>query len=511
MFSALSRPRGATRPHLPASGLLAALLLLIGTSQILLWRFLDLMPLWGCLAALGALVAMAALFRRDARLADVTIAPRTLATGFAVALLVLVLGGEGRFFYAHADWQVRGAVLRDLAATPWPFAYDSADGPMLLRAPLGMYLVPGAVGQIFGTRAAELALLFQNAALLGLVLALGASLFTTPRARAIALLVVIGFSGLDLIGQLLAGQPLSYTSDRWNVAIFLAPVTQVFTGPQHALAAWTGALLYLFWRTEKCRLATFLMPLPLLALWSPLTVMGLLPFAAHAGIETLRRRELRLADIAAPAATTLIALPGLLYLAAASDTVGMGEASLTLSQYLAFEALEVGPWLLALVMIGRHGRFGGVTLAITAGVLLIFPLIQVGVSSDFVMRASPPALAILSVAVADALNAPVETGRRLWKGVLIGALLIGLATPAFEIARALRYPPQPESLCNYMAVVPGGFATYVAPLARVPDAIAPREPAIIAQSHPDRCWSGPWPNPLAAQYAAEDRQRSTDD
>ena len=37
-----------------------------------------------------------------------------IATCFAIGFILLLLGREGRLFYANVDWQVRDAILRDM-------------------------------------------------------------------------------------------------------------------------------------------------------------------------------------------------------------------------------------------------------------------------------------------------------------------------------------------------------------------------------------------------------------
>ena len=500
--TAISRPQRADTGHYP----LLALFCLIAMAQPMLWRFLGL----SILAQSVGLVALAAavfLFSRAIKTSPLALRPldgKVLIIGLAVAATVFVLGSEGRLFYAHTDWQVRRAVLGDLARFQWPFAYEVDGGPHFLRAPIGLYLSPASIGKLIGHDAQEWAMLAQNTALFGCVIALGARLFDRPRTRWLALFMFLGFSGMDVIGQLLDHQPLTLDSERWNVAIFTAHLTQAFGVPQHALAGWIGALLYLLWRDGKLPLVGFLAPLPLLPLWSPLAVMGLIPFAAHAGIETLRHRALRPRDIALPALTTLIALPGLVYLASGSSAVGGGAIALTPSQYLIFEALEVAPYLLALVFIGWRGLFGGATFVIAAAVLLVSPFIQVGQSGDFVMRASIPALAILSLALADTLARPALSEERLWRTVACGAFAIGVFTPACAIYRAVAYPPAPRVLCSYFGVVPHGFSTYVTPLDAVSPLVRPAAPALIHPHDPSPCWSGPWPDPLEEFFRVHD-------
>ena len=499
----LDRVARVTSGRQPVSpmALVAILCFVLGLDQLLLWMFLGLLPSWSIAPAI-MLVALPAVFlaRQPGLGTDYRPTGKMVAACSLIAAIVFLLGGEGRLFYANTDWQVRSAVLHDLTLYPWPFVYDVRSAPDLLRAPIGMYLGPALIGKGIGYHAAEWAMFAQNAAMLSLLFVLGSWLFDTARSRSIALAIFLGFSGMDIIGQLMAGQPLLLSSERWNVAIFTAHLAQVFAVPQHGLAGWIGALLYLLWRDAKIPLTGFLTPIPLLVLWSPLAVMGIVPFAALAGIITLMRRELQPRDIVLAALTLAIAAPSLLYLSSGSGAVGGGGAAIGVSQYVIFELIEVGPYLMGLAFLGWRGRFGGATLAVTAVVLLAAPLIQVGTSSDFVMRASIPALAILALSVADVLVRPSEPSGILWRRVIIGAWLIGLATPAFEIVRAVVYPPAPEVVCSYFGVVPGGFDTYITPLSRANPLIAPANPARIRPNDPARCWTGKWPNPLYREF-----------
>lgn len=488
-------------PSVSPTFLVAILCGALGLDQVLLWRFLGLVTVWG-LAPGIALVALLPLLLREPVASRDNCRPRVKVALVCalIAALVFLLGGEGRLVYANTDWQVRAAVLRDLTLDPWPFVYDVRATPDLLRAPLGMYLAPALIGKGLGYHAAEWALFCQNTALLGMLLVLGCWLFDTARSRRIAVGIFLGFSGMDIVGQVLSGQALLLSSERWNVAVFTAHLTQAFAVPQHGLAGWIGALLFLLWRDRKIALAGFLTPIPLLTLWSPFAVMGIVPFAALAATAALAQREVRLRDILLPGLTLAIAMPSLLYLASGSGAVGGRGAAIGVSQYLVFELIEVGPYLAGLAFLGWRSRFGGATLVVTASVLLLAPFIQVGTSNDFVMRASIPALAILALSVADVLVQPSNPARGVWRYTLVGALLLGLATPAFEIVRAFAYPPAPEMQCSYFGVVPGGFDTYITPLAHANRLIAPTNPTRIKPDDPKRCWAGKWPNPLYREF-----------
>ncbi len=498
-------PRTTAPPAMPSN--LAVLVPVIvgglcgwlGVQQLLLWRFLGLSSAWcWCGGLLLAILAAGVIrFGREDRPTEGARIGLPLIGGcLAIALVVFVLGGEGRFVYANTDWQVRGAVLRDLTVHPWPFAYGAGPAPQILRAPTAMYLTPALVGKVLGYRAAELALLFQNSAMLAALLALGATLYRGARARGLALLVFLGFSGMDLLGEWIVSGPLDGHLENWSGLQYSSHVTQAFWVPQHALAGWTGALLYLLCREGRLSRAAFLTPLPLLALWSPLALIGVLPFAAHAGLDALARRRIAAADVLLPALATVVAAPSLLYLATASGTVGGHVARLDLLHYVAFELVEVVPYLLAAELVARRQRFGGIMLALVALVLLLAPWARIGDSIDLVMRASIPALLILSLSMADVLIAPATDARaRIARRIIAVTFIIGLATPLSEIARAFRYPRAPAGLCSYLGVVPDGSPDYVAPLAAVPAPIRPARPAIVRPRDPAACWDGPWPMP----------------
>ncbi len=480
--------------RLSPAWLVATLVAMLGGQQLLLWRFLDWVPFWTYPLAMLAIAGVCiVLVRMPGWSRESAPSVRLFATAAIFATLLLLLGGEGRLFYANTDWQVRNSVLHDLIEYPWPFVYAVRDAPDLLRAPLGMYLAPALAGKGLGADAADWALLAQNVLFLTILIALVATLFRETRSRWIALAIFWGFSGMDVVGALLAGRSLLGHLEWWNTAQFSSEVTLAFWVPQHALAGWTGAVLFLLWREKRLPLAALLTPLPLLAHWSPLGLLGAMPFAALAGIETLLRRRLRLADVVLPGAAALFAVPGLLYLASGSGAVGGQANGLPLNQYIALEALEAVPILLAVAFL--RPRFGTGTLALVAALLIVVPFGQIGHHQDFSMRVSITALAILALIAADVLQRWSSAPRPLWRGVLVGVLAVGLVTPLSEIRRAIAFPPAPKMLCSYFGVVPGGADTYVTPFATVPALIAPHQPAQVRPVDPPNCYSGPWPDP----------------
>lgn len=477
----------------PSGWILAALLAWLGVDQLLLWRFLDVMPLWGY--AIGAL-AIGGLCATVLRTMPDRHGPSigTLLACLAVALTLLMLGGEGRFFYANIDWQVRFAVLRDLSLNPWPFVYTARAAPDLLRAPIGMFLLPALAGKAWGERAADIALLLQNGLLLTGLLGLGATLLDTRRARWTALAVVVAFSGLDALGRLLFRGGLSDHLENWAYLQYSSTITQAFWVPNHAIAGWIGGVGYLLWRAQKLPLGAYLALLPLTALWSPLGLIGAMPFAALAGLRSLGARTLRPLDVTISAVATALVAPGLFYLAAAGDDVGIRLTPLLPLQWGLFELLEILVYAIPLALAGSP-RLGRDTLALLIIWLLVLPFVQIGWSTDLMMRGSISALLILSVMVADALGRPGRT--RHW---LIAMLLIGSITGLAEIRRALVYPAAPAVRCSFFKAWDQSFGafpkgSYVAPLDAMPPLVRPINPARVRASEPARCWDGAWHHP----------------
>ena len=486
----LSRP-------VSGAGLLALFAGWLALDQLLLWRFIDIAPPWLFALGLGGGALLIGAIHRLARASLPDPSLGTLLFCLALALLLLALGGEGRFFYANVDWQVRFAVLRDMAVNPWPFVYSVRAVPDVLRAPIGMFLVPALAFKTWGSRAGDLALLAQNALLLGLLLTLASSLFQDRRRQLSALLIFLIFSGMDAIGELIVNGHLPDHLDDWANLQYSSTITLAFWVPQHALAGWAGALAYLLWRTGRLPLAPFLALLPLTALWSPLGLMGTMPFAALAGLRTLMERRLRAQDIALPALATLLCVPTLLYLGAGGEGVGARLLAIPFQQWLIFQLLETAAFLVPLALAARHIRFGRDTFCLMTLWLLAIPFVQIGWSVDFMMRGSIAALAILAVMVADHL----AEGRppRLF---LLAALIIGSTTGLAEVRRALTNPPAPQVKCSFFKAWDQNFSmfpkgSYLAPLPDMPRLVAPVRPASIRVREPARCWDRDW-GPIGA-------------
>lgn len=474
-------------------------------SNVLLPVFLG-KPAIASLCALAAIGLLAMLWVGEARFGrQASIAWHTLAVCLAIACLLLLLGGQGRLFHANADWQVRDAVLADMARTAWPFVYAGEDGARLLRAPLGMYLLPALIGRS-GQTALDLALLACNTGLLGSLFAIGSALFPDRRARAVALVVFVTFSGLDSLGTLIASASGTVSFDhfeRWAPPLqYSSVVTLIFWVPQHAIAGWFCALLYLLHRRGEITLAPVIAAIPVAAIWSPLAIIGALPLVAWAGIDALRKGTLRPRDVGAGVLAVLLALPSLAYLAADARELPSGLRAvrpLTLAMFL---ALEVLPAVWIILRLRDRRPIDRVTLALVVVMLVLFPLFKLGEGEDFTMRASIAPLGVLALTVASGLT---RAGGRIPRGVGIAVaaiLAIGSVTGAAEIARALRFEPAPPPRCS----LPGawirqsgqvvGMQTYLARSDAIPGPLRPIDPVSLdPRADPAACWARDWQTP----------------
>jgi hypothetical protein len=490
------------RSRVVSTGTVAtALLALFAADNIVLLAFLGVSwPLvaLACAAAAGSITWLSRRILRD--LPGVPLS--AIAAMIALATVLLVLGGEGRLFFANADWQIRDAVLTDLASQPWPFAYRSGGEAFILRAPIGMYLLPALAG---AGPAAEFAMLANNAVRLGLCLALAWPLFGSTRARTIALAVFILFSGWDIVGTVLyylLGVKTNWDElELWNFGYqYSSHVTLLFWVPQHALAGWLCAVTFLLWRRGMAPLGLFAAVVPMVGLWSPLAVIGAVPFALFAGCLALSRRTLRPGDFALAALAVALSLPALAYMQLDAAAVGAGMRDARPSVYVFCAMFEVLPFIYPLLREREEGHHDRPLLWLILAFLIAVPLFQIGHSADLQMRASIMPLALLAIAFAERTTRLVEgmPDRKTALWIALGTLAIGAVTPLNELRRTLAHPTSPTPLCSLVDVwsqqtgliVP--ISTYLARVEAMPDFLV-GVPVTIQAGSADRCWARPWP------------------
>lgn len=443
--------------------------------------------------------------------------PAPTGTHLAVAVIIACVwtacGGTGHLVFANADWHVRDAVLHDLVVGTWPVGYASPDGATrLLRAPVGFYLPAALVGKWAGLMPAHAAMAAWTAA--GATLFLLQALSRIPPRLGPALMaaaVIVLFSGLDVVGTLLHApeaaahwdftRHLEWWAERYQ---YSSMTTQLFWVPNHALCGWVA--MGLLMRSPRGALEPML---PILivavALCSPLTALGVVPFALLRVCAPMPR-SLELAHPRVWVPASIVGLVVAAYLTLDSSriprrwAVGSGGAALfDLARQAEFFVLEAGLVGVAILALRRSRA---VVLALV--ILALLPLVSFGAANDFVMRASIPSLTVLAMEAARALAAPAATSAVYGKKLLLGALLaLGAVTPLQEFARAAVLPRWPINVhATLIDAACGRYPPhYVArpddrPIARLlrpahtlfsdpPDASACENPAIEIQHERD--------------------------
>ena len=462
MLEALQRPVLAVRAL--AAAATNAQLVALGSAMFVVANCLlatELAPLAGVIVLAASLGAVALLMVSDRGRSGPLMAARvdwaSLCACTALAFSICILGGEGHFFHANEDWLMRDAVLGDLARNRFPVTYSYQGTEYLLRAPLGMYLWPAAIGHQFGVGAAHAAMVLQNSVILAVTLYVFAALAKVRRVAFLALFVA--FSGLDVIPTAMLAWKDSGTFwlprhlENWMpYAMYMSHVTGLFWAPNHVLPGlWFGGLALLRARGE-IGTAHLVVAVAALALWSPLAMIG----AAAVLVYFIASEYRALAAARSWWCACLVAagfIPVALYLTADAGAVGHGwqfgkkDFAQNLVMFLAFEV----PHLLIVEKLWRsvERELRGLLL-MTVGLLVVLPMYAMGPNNDFTMRAAIVPLAILAFVFATTVLAHARASGR---GVMLFAgaiVLIGAVTPGFEVMRALTFKPFAISSCNLL-------------------------------------------------------------
>ncbi len=470
---------------------------------------MSLEPLPAIAVVAGCCGAMALIVGRGANdvgpLGETVQVPRLLIA-IGLALVILLLGGETHLFFATSDWEIRDAVLSDLVRHGLT-AYRIADTDYLLRAPLGMYMTPALVGRAFGLFAAHVALLAQNALILGSIFYL-----MTVIGRGWAnLAIVILFAGLSIVGAaFLAARTLhdvpfllEYGLDAWHPYLqYSSSIVQLFWVPNHALPGWWLAVLLLLQRRSSPDVATVGVSVAIMAFWSPLAVIPfvawLLLVLARGWRQVLTSRRTWLGAMASAGF-----LPILAYMLLAASTIAHG----TLADhpdvafwYQLFVYIQL-PALLFLAVVWREIPEDLRALVVVNGLfLLLLPLVHFGPNNDLVMRGSIAPLTIVAFVFGWVV---VELTRQRRIAGFVGCALIVATTPsaALEIGRSLSTPRYAISDCSLMEASQatgsnGVPSNYVAPVQAIPKWLLDARAIPFAPSTKEACW----PDRLAPRY-----------
>lgn len=394
----------------------------------------------------------------------------------ALATLWAAFSGAGHFVHANMDWRTRDTVYADLILSSWPPGYGLNDGvPLVLRTAMGYFLPPALLAKLTGIEFAS-AFLFAWTAL-GVALFL--LLLPLPQRLGWRLVLsgvlVVFFSGMDwpaimLIHGHLPIFPLPL--EWWRPWTYTSFTGQLLWAPNHALALWLGTALFFRHRGDPALAALGLVLLPVLLLWTPFAVIGLLPWfiwGAARAYPAIRQALGNTSTVQWLFATALTAVmiglftrPGVAAGISFPDPVGSATSAKTtgmdldlISGYIQFVAFEFG--ILVLLLRPRNAE-SRQALALAAGILLLLPLVRLGPSNDWLLRVSTPSLLILMLLTLAEFEGPArEVLGSLRRWVAIGVLMLGAITPLFEFSRAALWQRTPPNYGQSLVEGQQGF------------------------------------------------------
>lgn len=398
---------------------------------------------------------------------------------FCIISLWVYLSGIGGLCYQNGDHMTRNMIYQALVEYDWPVI--SPDGSRALIYYIGFWLPSALVGKLCGM---SIGYWFQAVwSVLGIFFTY---YFICMRRRKVEywpLFLFIFFSGMDYMGAWLLGreaasiiQPehLEWWSEKWQ---FSSMTTQLFWVYNQAIPAWLATMLVL---TQKNKKNLFFI-LSLLILSSTFTFVGLIPIVLYFALKKRENKRslwenLSFQNLVGVFAVGILSVAFLMSnrqvsvsLADAQQTevhqVEMKQAGAQKSQttvdtiteemkydnesevgnssidfsamllrYLLFALIEYLPY----AFLVQKSNSADILFYILIGILLICPLISLGDSVDFCMRASIPALFCLMLYCIDFLDKELATRNYMLLIPMIILLLIGSITSFNEIHRSVK-------------------------------------------------------------------------
>ena len=380
---------------------------------------------------------------------------------FILTLVILgvwvFLSGVGGYTFQNWDHHSRNAVFRDLINYPWPVVYHfqpdvsaqfGIPSTLIMSYYFGFWLPSALVGKLWGWNIANFSLFFWT--YFGIAMAI---ILTATKLRISFLktaLLIIFFSGMDFVGVILFKNIRGYT-----YPLLWPPI-------QH-LEWWTAPYQYssfttdLYWTYNQFVPALLIMALfvtsstrrPLLWLggicffFAPFPALGMIPFFGGSFLSEafvlLRGKSKRLwlssfacyfltfENIAGVVLGVVSALFFITNLAVQTQSFGLPAS---ISYYIVFLLLEcMLIWLILLPANKTDWMW-----YVAGAVLILAPFICFGGTWDFMMRATIPALYILSL---GCLRFLITSKTVVVRVLLIFMLLAGALTPIYEMNRSI--------------------------------------------------------------------------
>ena len=369
---------------------------------------------------------------------------KTVLAAFLLIVLWVYLSGVGGFCYQNRDHAVRNAIFRALVERSWPVI--SYNGKRGLIYYIGFWLPAACVGKLFGLEAGYAVQLVW--AVLGVFITYYLICVYRGKTDLLPVIFLIFFSGLDYVGTCIYAKEgmdlrLAAHLEWWATDFqFTSTTAQLFWVFNQSVPAWVASMLILVQKNSKNML--FILGLSMLT--STIPFVGLIPIAVYLYIGFVREDRSRWKEVFTfQNVVGVVVIGGVSFLYLIGNVSGgkIGQAEMSaasagpwsgLLRYLLFCFLEFGIYLCFIWKYRRKDPLFWLMI----GILAICPLIRVGSSSDFCMRASVPALLVLMLYCMEAFEKRRREGKRWAFAVYCVVLLLGAVTPFNEIHRTIR-------------------------------------------------------------------------
>ncbi|MBP5261062.1 MAG: hypothetical protein J6Z43_02915 [Clostridiales bacterium] len=402
----------------------------------------------------------------------VVISRRNIMIYAAISLVWTFLGGQGGHYYQSSDWDVKNAVYRDLITRNWPVVYPE-QGKMLDYY-IGHWMTPafftkafslaGIKGSALWVIGNQFLWLFTAAGVfIVMILALCIIKTNDPKKQLLIPLMMICFSGMDIIGALtdiLFFHEVSFGTlqiEWWSGFLQYSGLTTcLFWVFNQTLIPWIVILCLFLEKTPKMYVflglcASLAGPIPFLCIFFYMLAYGIRRAV------TLIRDEHNVKGLIFEflyPVNIISVVPMLMVLKFFSSNASINSSGseygdvafsflwfkvnaipdvVILRHILMFIFLEV--MVFFILLYEKNGRNS--LYWTTVVLLLVCPFISIGQQGDFVMRFSVPAIMVLFIMCAKGLlsddNEELLSARI--RKALIVVLIIGCFTPFTEVAR----------------------------------------------------------------------------
>ena len=379
--------------------------------------------------------------------------------------------GLGGLWYQSSDYHWRNAIFRDLIIHNWPLYYQSYDFAIVYY--IGHWLPVALCTKIFLLISTDVAFFIGNIFLLlysafGIFLVfvhvLKAAEVKTYSKVCLAILMMIMFSGMDIIGVLYPTSLMNpnFISEYmhlewWSIEQFSSFTTILFWVFNQGIIAWLTTLMFY---NNKNKIEDFGVIAICCFFCSPLPFMGLLPFLLVYAINfifkvykqgTIKKHIATIFSVQNIISILLVSPIICLYFISnhsieingiVNSVTNNNVVPITsvydfnfLSLIVYFFILEVGIYF---ILISKQYKYE-LLYYIAFVFLLLCPFIRIGYGIDFCMRASIPSILILFVMIIKFLfNYYNFRKYRIRYMILCCCLIIGSFTPVIEFSRGVK-------------------------------------------------------------------------